>query len=66
VSGVLIGLLAIAFGFGIVWHMVWLALGSFLVIIIVLIIRLTSDDNETTISAREVEEAEKERGVVYI
>ena len=65
-SGVLIGFLAIAFGFGIVWHMVWMALGSFIVIVIVLIIRLTSDDNEKTVSAREVEEADKKRGVVYI
>lgn len=65
-SGVLIGLFATTFGFAVVWHMAWLALVTFVVVIVILIIRLTSDDTERVIPASEIEKAETERGVVYL
>ena len=56
--GVIIGLFALFAGFGLVWHIVWLALVGLGGVITVLIIRLTSDDNERVVSAREVEKLE--------
>lgn len=60
--GVLIGLFALLCGFGIVWHIVWMAILGVLGAIVILIVRLTSDDNERVISALEVEKLEKARG----
>lgn len=53
--GVLIGFLALAFGVAAVWHVWWLLVFSLVAIIITLIIRLTNDDTEKKISAKEVE-----------
>ncbi len=48
--GVYIGLAALIFGGAVVWHIVWLAIVGLLAIIVLLVIRLTSDDTEETIS----------------
>lgn len=65
-AGAIIGLFAIGFGFGIVWHIVWMALGSLVAVIITLIIHLTSDNTERVIPASEVEEIERTREAVRI
>ncbi len=57
-AGVIIGLLALAFGLSMVWHIWWLALLSFFGTIIMLIIALTNDDTMKKISAKEVAEIE--------
>jgi cytochrome o ubiquinol oxidase subunit 1 len=59
--GASIGLLSLVLGGAIIWHIVWLALVGLFGIIIVLIIRLTSDDNEKKITAAVVAEHELER-----
>lgn len=60
--GVIIGLFALFVGFGLVWHIVWLALVGLGGVTIVLIIRLTSDNNEHVMSAHEVEMLETAGG----
>lgn len=56
--GVVIGGLALGFGIAAVWHVWWLLVVTLIATIIVLIIRLTSDDTEYKISAKEVAETE--------
>lgn len=56
--GMFIGMLALALGVGVVWHMWWLFFGSLLLIVVILIIRLTSDNTEYKLSAAEVKEHE--------
>ena len=67
-SGVLIGLFATAFGFAVVWHIVWLALFGLAAVIIILIVRLTRDEHEVEheISEHEIAESESKRKVVYL
>lgn len=57
-AGVIIGMLALGFGIGVIWHMWWLVLLTLFITIIVLIVKLTSDDNEMKIPAEEVAEIE--------
>ncbi len=52
--GAMIGIAAFMCGFGLVWHMWWLALLGFIIVVTLLIIRLTSDDTERVIPAAEV------------
>lgn len=52
--GMIIGALAFTAGFGIVWHIVWLATLGIIGAVAVLIFRLCSDDTERVISAAEV------------
>ncbi len=52
--GFIIGCLAFAFGFGIVWHMWWLAILSFVGVIVSLIVRGMNDEPEYVITAKEV------------
>lgn len=60
--GVIIGVLALAFGLSAVWHIWWLLLVTLFAAILVLIIQLTNDDTERKIPAAEVaEEDEKLR-----
>ncbi|MFZ1250512.1 MAG: cbb3-type cytochrome c oxidase subunit I [Candidatus Microsaccharimonas sp.] len=50
-TGFIIGMLALSFGGAIVWHMWWLVVVSTLAILVILIIKLTSDEGEVHISA---------------
>lgn len=52
--GAMIAAAAFMVGFGLVWHMWWLALFGFVAVIVLLVIRLTSDDTERIIPAAEV------------
>ena len=52
--GVIIGGFAMAFGFAVVWHIGWLMIVGLVGVIIALIIRLTSDDTEQKITARQL------------
>lgn len=54
-AGFVIGGSAFLFGFGMVWHIWWLAIISMLTMIIVVIIRSFDDDNEECIPASVVE-----------
>ena len=56
--GLIIGGCAFAAGFGIVWHMVWLAIVGIAGVIVLLIVRISSDDTEIKISAKEIETEE--------
>lgn len=56
--GFLIGILSLAFGMAIVWHMWWLMVLSLLAVIIILAVRLTSDVEEHVITAAEVKKME--------
>jgi cytochrome o ubiquinol oxidase subunit 1 len=58
--GVIIGVLALGFGVAAVWHMWWLLVLTLVATIVVLIIRLTNDDTERKITAKEVAETEAE------
>ncbi len=59
-SGPLIGLGAFIVGFGIIWHMWWLALAGLVFAIVVIVMRTLDDNIERTISADEVRETEKQ------
>lgn len=52
--GAMIAAAAFMVGFGLVWHIWWLALVGFVAVIVLLVMRLTSDDTERVISAAEV------------
>ena len=57
-TGLFVGALALLFSFSVIWHIYWLALVAFILVIICLIIHLSNDDVEFTISAEEVEKIE--------
>lgn len=59
--GIYIGFLSLTFGFGMIWHIFWLAAISFIAIIGCLIIRLSGKDKDQyeIISAAQVKEMEK-------
>ncbi len=57
--GLIIGVLAFLFGFGIIWHMWWLVAVSFAAIVIAIISRTMNDNSEYTISADELYEDER-------
>lgn len=48
-------------GFGLVWHMWWLAIVGFVAIVIFVLVRLMDDNTERTITAAEVERMEAAR-----
>lgn len=58
--GLYIGALSLIFGFAMVWYIWWLAIVSFIGIIICLIIRLSSKDEHMIIPAAEVKRIEEE------
>ncbi|MBI3624114.1 cytochrome o ubiquinol oxidase subunit I [Candidatus Saccharibacteria bacterium] len=62
-----IGMSSVIFGFGVIWHIWWLAFLALLGAISCIIIRLTADDTEYTISAATLEKMETEirSGVRY-
>jgi cytochrome o ubiquinol oxidase subunit I len=57
--GVIIGMLSLAFGFAMTWHIAWLAIGSLVGIIVCAIIRLSRKDEHQTITAAEVKKIEE-------
>lgn len=59
--GVYIGICSFFLGFGIIWHMWWLALASFIGIIVFMIIRLSDDNTDYWVSAEEVAKIEGAR-----
>lgn len=56
--GLYIGLLSFIFGFAMTWHIFWLAIISFIAIVICVIIRLSMHDEHEVITAAEVKEIE--------
>lgn len=63
--GLIVGVLAAAFGFAIIWHLWWLVVLSLVAIITVIIKRTLNDDSEHHISANELfHEAAKARAKV--
>lgn len=61
--GVIIAGFAFLLGFGLVWHMWWLAIVGVFGVIIVLFVRMSNEETEYTISAQEMEKLDrKHRG----
>jgi cytochrome o ubiquinol oxidase subunit 1 len=60
-KGFMIAALAFTFGFGAVWHMLWLVVLSLIGIVTVIISRVMDEDTEYVITASEVESMERER-----
>ncbi len=58
--GLIIGGCAFTAGFGIVWHMVWLAAIGIIGVVTMLIVRISSDETEAKIAAKEIEAEEAE------
>lgn len=52
--GMIIGVISFFVGFGLVWHIWWMALLALVAIIVILAVRLTRDDTEHVIPASEV------------
>lgn len=55
-----IGILSLFFGFAMIWYIWWLAIASFVGMIICLIIRLSKEDKHDVITAAQVEQMEAE------
>lgn len=60
-AGVIIGMLALGFGVGMVWHMWWLVVITLIGAIVMTIIKLCDDEPDYKISAKEIAEAEAAR-----
>lgn len=58
--GLYIGLLSLIFGFAMTWYIYWLAIVSFVAIIVCLVIRLSGKDEHDLITAAEVKELEEQ------
>lgn len=61
--GVFVGGFAFIFGFAVVWHIVWLAALALAAVLAVIIIRISEDDTERTISITEIAKTE-DRGFI--
>ena len=61
--GLYIGIFAFLFGFGAVWHIIWLVPIGFLGIIFCILIRCNDDHTEYRISAKKLEELDKQARV---
>lgn len=59
--GIVIAAGAFMTGFGVVWHMWWLAVLGLLVVTVAIVVRSMNDEPEYTITAKEVEKIEKAR-----
>jgi cytochrome o ubiquinol oxidase subunit 1 len=55
------GLLSLALGFGLIWHIWWLAVASFVGMIVAFIVRSFDDDVDYYVPAAEVERIENNR-----
>ena len=60
-AGFVMGLLSIALGFGLIWHIWWMAIVGFVGMIVVFIARSFDDDTDYYVPAAEVERIENER-----
>jgi cytochrome o ubiquinol oxidase subunit 1 len=60
-AGIIIAGFAFLLGFGMIWHIWWLAIAAFIGILTTLIKRTTTDDNEYIVTAAEVARLEKAR-----
>jgi cytochrome o ubiquinol oxidase subunit 1 len=60
-AGFIIGVLAFFTGFGLVWHIGWLAAGAALGILATLVFRMMQDEVEYSIPAEEVARIEGSR-----
>ena len=56
--GLVIAIFAFMVGFGVVWHIVWLALVGFIGVIVSVIVRISSDETEHIISADTIRKTE--------
>jgi len=61
VIGILIGAFSLGFGFGMVWHIWWLAIPCLIGIVAAFVARASNEDHEYEISAAEVERIELDR-----
>ena len=59
--GLYIGIFSLIFGFAMTWYIWWLAIISFVAIIVCLIIRLSGEDEHDIITAAQVKEMEAAR-----
>ena len=59
--GLVMGLLSIGLGFGLIWHIWWLAAASFVGMIVALIVRSFDEDVDYYVPIPEVERIENER-----
>jgi cytochrome o ubiquinol oxidase subunit 1 len=57
-ASVVIGGLALAFGFAIIWHIVWLSIVAAVALVVTIIVRLTSDGHDYVLTAAELEKME--------
>ena len=57
--GLYIGMFAFLFGFGAIWHIVWLVVLSFIGAVLCILIRSNDDHTEEHISAKKLEELDK-------
>jgi cytochrome o ubiquinol oxidase subunit 1 len=57
--GAIIGFFALGFGVAVVWHIWWMLVLCLVVVVVTLIVKLTGDDTDRKITAREVEEEEE-------
>ena len=65
--GVMIAAMALAVGFGLIWHIWWLAIVGLVAAIVLVIIRTTNDDIEYVVTAKELEQLDAvrhQKGVV--
>lgn len=60
-SGLILGAVAFVIGFAVIWHIWWLALAALIGFLVVLALRLTDDDTEYVLTARQVAKAERMR-----
>ena len=60
-AGLVMGLLSAALGFGLIWHIWWLALVTFVGMIATFIVRSMDQDVDYYVPAAEVERIENER-----
>jgi cytochrome o ubiquinol oxidase subunit 1 len=60
-AGLVNGVLAFMFGFGMVWHIWWLSILCALGVLLTVIVRAADDDTDYTVSAAEVERIEDRR-----
>jgi cytochrome o ubiquinol oxidase subunit 1 len=60
--GIIVGLLAAAFGFGVIWHIWWLVGVSLVCVVIIIVRRTLDDDSEHHISANELFHADARAG----
>ena len=65
--GVMVAAMALAVGFGLIWHIWWLAIVGLVAAIVLVIIRTTNDDIEYVVTAKELEQLDAvrhQKGVV--